>query len=948
MKNFKLHVMTLLLACVLFFTAIPSTALIASGAENEEGEFQVVVSAEGLTLGQGMYVEPTAYSLDEINELLGQQGYGPYEKEELTAAMVTLAMFIDKGLEYQSTGSWESDFYLSAVKDIDKGYTDIPVIITENGGPSNDDHYGNDDEYLGEFDYNFMSGWMITVNDFMINQGSAAFNLVENAGVDTCQDYDDTYVIRWHYTLCGYGADLGFSTGWGNDAYYEHANKDMLYAAYANSTDTAAKANALAVMENMTATQNEVDAATASLAPIDDGENAGNGAEVGNGTGVDNGADIEKGEGTESGANTDNEVNKDKEAQDVSAILNATLAQLAITVAEPNFGTTAGEWSVLSLARGEFFDFNDEYFVNYYDRIVATVNATAASVSTQNGALHKVKSTENSRLILALSAIGKDATSVGDWNLITPFEDFAWIKKQGINGPIFALIALDTRNYQTADSTIRQQCVDFILSNQLQDGGWALSGTVADTDITAMTLQALYNYRSQEAVTTAAEAGFACLSSLQRADGGYSSHGTINSESIAQVMVACTTWGINPDTDERFIKEGNSAVDALLRFYVEDETRFCHVMDGGSDAMATDQASYALVAYNRFLQGKNCLYDMTDVAASEVSSGEIVADITMPEKITNKAGTTFNAIISLKGWDNEESYKLMDAIVSVPAVLKVTNVTMGSAVSGGQLNYYLEESTGKLRLVYADLAENQNITVSGDNSAVEFINISFELTEDIDITQLSELNISLLGMSFKKNSQSDTADSMTIVNTANAIATTQLVKGITYSAMKLYTGDDVDLIGANQTAVTVAVTGVEGNVMISFMDGETEIPLLYNAAISEKNGVASYVCMVDSSMNLEELTKATKYKMKQEEKSEEIHFGDSNGDEMLNAQDALAAVNFWLRKSPNPDDRDILSMNINADSRLNTYDALGIVENFVNGDEFAIVNKIAALKSVVK
>lgn len=927
MKKSKLHIITMLLTCAIFFTAIPSRTMAATVSGNDADEFQVVVSVEGLTLGQGMYVEPTAYTLDEMNELLGQEGYGPYAKEELTAAMATLAMFIDKGLDYQSTGNWERDFYLSAIKGIDKGYTDIPTVITENGGPGNYDHTGNDDEYLGEFDYSFMSGWMITVNDSMINVGSAAFNLAENAGVDACQDYEDTYVIRWQYTLYGYGADLGFSTGWGNDAYYEHANKDMLYAAYAGSTDAVAKANALTVMENMMATQEEVDDATAGLIPSNSDTDA------------------------EKDTDTDATIGEDTgtEAQDVSGVLNATLAQLAATVTEPTFGTAAGEWSVLSLARGGYYDIDDEYYENYYDRIVTTVNETASSVTAQNGALHKIKSTENSRLILALSAIGKDSTEVGDWNLVTPFDDFSWIKKQGINGPIFALIALDTRNYETTDSTIRRQCVDFILGKQLEDGGWALSGTVADPDITAMALQALYNYREQEAVATAAEKGIECLSTLQQADGGYVSWGTINSESISQVIVACTTWGINPDTDERFIKNGNSAVDALLQFYVEEEARFCHVLDGGSDAMATDQASYALVAYNRLLQGKTRLYDMTDVVASNVPADEISTDITMPEKITNHAGTTFHAIISLKGWDNNETgYKLMDAIVSVPSVLKVTNVTMGSAVSGGQLNYYLEENTGKLRMVYADLSENNNISVSGNGSEVEFINISFALAEDIDITRIAELKISLLGMSLKKNSQSVAEDSMAIVNISNASATTQIVKGISYSAMKLYSGDGVDLIGADRTAIAVAVTGVKDNVKLSYKTGETEIPLLYNAAISEKTGVSSYICMIDSSMNLEEFAKTTNYVMTLEEQSEAIYFGDSNGDELINAQDALAAVNFWLRKAPEPGDKGILSMNINGDSRLNTYDALGIVEHFVNGDEFAIVNETTALKSVVE
>lgn len=276
---------------------------------------------------------------------------------------------------------------------------------------------------------------------------------------------------------------------------------------------------------------------------------------------------------------------------------------------------------VLELARGGYYALDSQYFKDYYSRIVETVNQKAASVNL-DGALHKVKSTENSRLIMALSAIGKDATSVGNWDLIKPYstQGMKWITKQGINGPIFALIALDTHNYPTTDTTIRQQCVDYILDKELAGGGWALSGTTADPDITAMALQALVNYKDQSEVAAAAERAFAKLSAIQKDNGGYASWGSVNSESIAQVIVATTAWGIDPDTDPRFVKNGKSAVDALLTFYVEEGRGFAHVLDnspgyvgGEVNGMATDQACYALVAYNRFQNGKTALYDMSDV-----------------------------------------------------------------------------------------------------------------------------------------------------------------------------------------------------------------------------------------------------------------------------------------------------------------------------------------------
>ena len=74
-----------------------------------------------------------------------------------------------------------------------------------------------------------------------------------------------------------------------------------------------------------------------------------------------------------------------------------------------------------------------------------------------------------------------------------------------------------------------------------------------------------------------------------------------------------------------------------------------------------------------------------------------------------------------------------------------------------------------------------------------------------------------------------------------------------------------------------------------------------------------------------------------------ITFGDTNGDGVINAQDALSVVDAWLRKGDEPTDDQILTMNVNGDSRINTFDALGIVEKFVNGSTYGVVTKAATL-----
>ena len=894
-----------LLAAVLAVVMLASLSFVAFAAQGDDDEFKVVVSMEGLTLGQGLYFEPQVYTLSEINALLETEGYGPLDRSEVTAGLATLAFFIDHNIDYTMTGNWTDTAYVSSIKNVDKGYLDIPSVITENGGPSNDENDGNNDEYLGEFDYDSTSGWMITVNDFMINVGCAGWYFENEEQKALCpSDLGNTYVVRWQFTLHGYGADLGVDTGWGMPSFFEGAKKAELYAAYANCSDAAKKAQVMPVMENLTATQDEVDAAVAILTAGDTGDKA-----------------------------------------DYKTTLNETMAQLAATVTEPSFGTGAGEWTVLSLARGNYYDTGDKYFEDYYSRIEETVKEKAASVNL-NGALHKVKSTENSRLIMALSAIGKDPTKVGGVDLVGAYSanGFSWIKKQGLNGPVFALIALDTYNYKTSDATIRQQCVDYILQAELANGGWALSGTTADPDMTAMALQALANYADNSDVKDAAERGFAALSSIQKDNGGYASWGSVNSESIAQVIVACTAWGIDPSTDSRFVKSGGSAVDALLEFYVPDGKGFAHVLEttggyagGEVNAMATDQACYALVAYDRFVNNKNALYDMSDVTHPEPAG--ISASISLPAEISNKKGTTFNAIVSVSDWDNEAGWKLVDATLSIPKNVTVTGVTMGSRVSGGNVMYNLDEN-GKLRIVYFDAENNSTIEVSGSSFPAEFFIVGLELTDDISVKNKGEITVSVDEMNLKKSSDESDDSTVTVVNTATAKATSDVVKGVSFTAKCLYVGDGADLIPTDKMAIAIFATELENGAQISYKNGA--VKLHYSRLLSEKLGVCTYVAMVSADTDLGEFANAANYTYDETETADALNFGDTNSDGVVNAQDALNAANAWLRKTDAPDDEGILRTNVTGDGRINTSDALGIVENFVNGDDFGVVAKAAA------
>ena len=272
--------------------------------------------------------------------------------------------------------------------------------------------------------------------------------------------------------------------------------------------------------------------------------------------------------------------------------------------------SAGNEWRVLGLARAG--KITAEFSDGYYSSLVSCVEEKGSAK------LDARKSTENSRVIIALSAIGKEATDVAGYNLLEPLADYDFVTYQGLNGAVFALLALDTYNYEIptagdgATQTTRENLINYILENQLENGGWTFFGSTADPDMTGMAIQALAPYYGKNAdVKNAVDKALDVLSASQQDNGGVASWGKVNVESCAQVLTALASLGIDADTDERFIKNGNTIVDAIMDFSVENG--FAHVKDSGYNQMATEQAYYALVSYNRVKNGKTSLYDMSDV-----------------------------------------------------------------------------------------------------------------------------------------------------------------------------------------------------------------------------------------------------------------------------------------------------------------------------------------------
>lgn len=291
--------------------------------------------------------------------------------------------------------------------------------------------------------------------------------------------------------------------------------------------------------------------------------------------------------------------------------ISVVAAFTAVASPEPAPGVTGGEWAVIGLARSECG--SEEYFNKYLKNVTA-------EIKKKNGVLSDRKYTEYSKTVLALDALGVSPENIGGYNLVSPLFDFEKVVSQGINGAIWALIALESNDFSVDTSAIKERYVEHILKNRTEDGGWTMmTGGEAEADITAMALVALKNFRDKSEVESAVNEALATLSDMQKENGGFASMGAENAESCAQVLTALSELGVSPN-DSRFVKNGKGVKDALMTFLLKNGS-FEHIKGAGGNLIATEQALYALCSAKRAKEGKSGLFDFRDVPLKESVSG---------------------------------------------------------------------------------------------------------------------------------------------------------------------------------------------------------------------------------------------------------------------------------------------------------------------------------------
>lgn len=312
-------------------------------------------------------------------------------------------------------------------------------------------------------------------------------------------------------------------------------------------------------------------------------------------------------------------------------------------------GTTAGDWYTIGLGR---YNYEEEY-----SSYLAVINDVVENKYETSNKLDKVKATEWHRIALAVSACGGNPLAMGTSGDINLIKDGTYDRgltlspgRQGVNGWIWSLIAVDSKRYEIPQDSCntRDDFIVEIIKTQRSDGGFALTGSVSDVDITAMALIALapyynnekeYNYISSvikdennkyiecnKLVRTVIDESISWLSNVQLDDGDFESWGMENVESTAQVIVALNSLGIDALNDPRFIKNGNNLLDGILKYRL-DNGGFIHSFTYDPDnptskpdeanSMAGEQVLYAMVSIWRYQNKMRTLYDMRDEFSEE-------------------------------------------------------------------------------------------------------------------------------------------------------------------------------------------------------------------------------------------------------------------------------------------------------------------------------------------
>ena len=215
--------------------------------------------------------------------------------------------------------------------------------------------------------------------------------------------------------------------------------------------------------------------------------------------------------------------------------------------------------------------------------------------------------TDHIRYIFGLLAMGEDPSHAWETNRNLYAELAA---QQGDNGSIgginkhlYAMLALHTGEKLGHDvgdwnKEKEQKALNYLISQEIPGGGFALYGNVPDTDITGMVLLTLGIYQDQSAVRAVIERAKGLLKERQLENAGFNSAGDFGSGDNVNSLSAAVSGlvAVGEDvTSDNWTKNGQTVVDTYERFQLADGSFKFKEADQNRNQAATEQALVSLL-----------------------------------------------------------------------------------------------------------------------------------------------------------------------------------------------------------------------------------------------------------------------------------------------------------------------------------------------------------------
>ena len=316
-----------------------------------------------------------------------------------------------------------------------------------------------------------------------------------------------------------------------------------------------------------------------------------------------------------------------------------------------------------------------------------------------------------SKAILDMQSIGINPKELYPVNSNKPIDGIKGLNSASHSSTIWTA-AYTLLAWQQGDYSIETQEADVVsalLDTQLENGGWTAFET-AEADATGMAIMALSAYYDENAdVKIAVDKAILYLSKVQLDNGGFDGTWGENANNAACVAMGLCAMGINPDTDSRFIKNGNSVVDRLLDFALEDKSGFAfNVGDTTANAYATQQGFPAIIAVYHVIKNGTA-YNVYDFSENTLSPGRATGSgtVTTPSAPSgNKITVTLTVKADTGYWLKNKSVTLSGNGATVYHAL-IKALENSGITQTGAANGYVESMT-KNGKTLAEFANGKN------------------------------------------------------------------------------------------------------------------------------------------------------------------------------------------------------------------------------------------------